>query len=537
VTNAEGRKKTRAERLSMPLARDVVKDLAVEHGACVRPVQLRRTDLTTGQTEPVLVPCGHTLASVCPSCAERAKNLRAAQCREGWHLDSEPVIEPDDPTDEQLWWIETRADAQAMRDADQARGEDVTDWDQELADLDDHINEAGMRGNVLPARNQRRHRSTRRRQDAPPLPKRTVDPRTVGKTYTTPDGKTFRPSLFVTLTCPSYGRVKADGTPADPGSYDYIAAARDALHFAALFDRFMQNLRRFVGYDVQYFAAVEPQRRLAPHVHIAMRGTVSRAELREVIAATYHQVWWPSTDTIRFDGGHLPVWDEDKATYLDPDTGEVLPTWDEALDGIGDADEPLHVARFGDRFDAQGVLAGSKDANRCIGYLTKYLTKHVADCHQALTDDQARHADRLADALRYEPCSPTCANWLRYGVQPKNAKPNMRPGACKGKAHRREYLGYAGRRVLVSRKWSGKTLADHRADRKNWLLETLGLETTDPARYAWEPVAPGDQDHMPTGRRLLHVVADRIRWQQALAQARRRAQGLPDDTPATGEAA
>jgi hypothetical protein len=538
VTEAEGRKKTRAERLSMPLARDVVKDLAIEHGACVRPVQLRRTDLATGQTEPVLVPCGHTLASVCPSCAERAKNLRAAQGREGWHLDQEPVIEPDDPTDEQKWLIETRADAQAMRDADEAPGEDATDWDQELAELDEQINEAGMRGNVLPARSERRHRSTRRRQDAPPLPKRAVDPRTVGKTYTTPDGKSFRPSLFVTLTCPSYGRVKDDGTPADPDTYDYVPAARDALHFAALFDRFVQNLRRFVGHDVQYFAAVEPQRRLAPHVHIAMRGTVSRAELREVIAATYHQVWWPSTQQVRFDGGHLPAWDEDKATYLDSDTGEVLPTWDEALDAIGVGDEPLHVARFGDRFDAQGVLAGSRDANRCIGYLTKYLTKHVDDCHHAETDAQVRHADRLADALRYEPCSPTCANWLRYGVQPKNAKPNMRPGACRGKAHRREYLGYAGRRVLVSRKWSGKTLADHRADRKNWLVETLGLPATDPGRYAWEPVNPGDQDHLPVSRRLLHVVADRITWKQALDQARRHAEGLPADArSATGEAA
>jgi hypothetical protein len=538
VTNAEGRKKTRAERLSMPLARDVVKDLAVEHGACIRPIQLRRTDLATGATEPVLVPCGHTLASVCPSCAERAKSLRAAQCREGWHLDQEPVIEPDDPTDEQAWLIQTRADAQAGRDADEAHGEDITGWDDELADLDEQINEAGMRGNVLPKRPERRHRSTRRRQDAPALPKRAVDPRTVGKVYSTPDGKTFRPSLFITLTCPSYGRVKADGTPVDPAAYDYTAAARDALHFAALFDRFMQNMRRFTGYDVQYFAAVEPQRRLAPHLHIAVRGTISRAELREVIAATYHQVWWPSTSEVRFDGGHLPVWDKDKATYLDPATGEVLPTWDEALDAIGDDDEPLHVARFGDRFDAQGVLAGSKDANRCIGYVTKYLTKNVADCHHAETDDQVRHADRLADALRYEPCSPTCANWLRYGVQPKNAKPNMRPGACRGKAHRREYLGYAGRRVLVSRKWSGKTLADHRADRKNWLTETLGLPATDPTRYAWEPVAPGDQDHMPTARRLLHVVADRIRWQQALDQARRRAQGLPpDDIPATGQAA
>jgi hypothetical protein len=486
----------------------------------------------------VLVPCGHTLASVCPSCAERAKNLRATQCREGWHLDQEPVIMPDDPTDEQTWLIETRADAQAARDTAEGHGEDITGWDDELADLDEQINDAGMRGNVLPARSQRRHRSTRRRQDAPPLPKRPVDPRTVGKTYTTSDGKTFRPSLFITLTCPSYGRVKDDGTPADPASYDYTRAARDALHFAALFDRFMQNLRRFVGYDIQYFAAVEPQRRLAPHVHIAMRGTVSRAELREVIAATYHQVWWPSTEIVRFDPGHLPVWDEDKATYLDPATGEVLPTWDEALDAIGTDDEPLHVARFGDRFDAQGVLAGSKDASKCIGYLTKYLTKHVGDCHQAMTDDQVRHSDRLADALRYEPCSPTCANWLRYGIQPKNPKAGMRPGACKGKAHRREYLGYAGRRVLVSRKWSGKTLADHRADRKNWLTETLGLPATDPNRYAWEPVNPGDQGHMPVARRLLHVVADRIRWQQALDQARRRAQGQPPgDLAATQEAA
>ena len=187
---------------------------------------------------------------------------------------------------------------------------------------------------MLPAR-PRRHRSTRRRQDAAPLPRRKVNPRTVGKTYTAPDGKTFRPSLFVTLTCPSYGRVGEDGAPADPDTYDYTRAARDALHFAALFDRFIQNLRRFTGYDLQYFAAIEPQRRLAPHVHLAIRGTISRAELREVIAATYHQVWWPSAD-VTYDGGHLPVWDEHTGTYLDPDTGEVLPTWDQALDAIGD---------------------------------------------------------------------------------------------------------------------------------------------------------------------------------------------------------
>jgi len=522
----------------MPLARHVVRDLAAEHGGCLRPVQLRRTDLDNGRVEQVLVPCGHTLASVCPSCAERAKALRVAQCREGWHLDTEPTIIPDEPDDEQQMWVERRARAQHDRDHAGADGQDTTELDELAADLDEQITRSGLRGNVLPARPARRHRSTRRRQDAPDLPRKPIAPRTVGKTYTAPDGTIYRPSMFLTLTCDSYGQVASDGTPADPRTYDYQRAARDALHFAALFDRFIQNLRRFLGYDAQYFAVIEPQRRLAPHVHIAIRGTVSRTDLRQVLAATYHQVWWPPTDTVRFEDGNLPVWHEASGRYLDPATGEFLPSWDEALDAIGPDDEPLHVARFGLKFDAQGVLAGSRDSARCIGYLTKYLTKHISDCHRAQTDVQLGHADRLAEALRYEPCSPTCANWLRYGIQPKNPREDLRPGRCKGKAHRHEYLGYAGRRVLISRKWSGKTLADHRADRKAWLLRTLGITEPDPGRYTWEAVVPGDPDHMPPAQRLLHVVADRQAWSTALAQARARASGCSESGhPASGRAA
>jgi hypothetical protein len=254
-----------------------------------------------------------------------------------------------------------------------------------------------------------------------------------------------------------------------------------------------------------------------------MRGTVARAEIRRVLAATYHQVWWPSTNEVKYAGNQLPVWEEDTGNYLDLATGEIMPTWDQALDAIGKNDEPFYVARFGDRFDAQGVLAGSKDAARCIGYLTKYLTKQVGDCHQAETPAEQAHAARLAEALRFEPCSPTCANWLRYGIQPKNARPGLVPGCCKGKAHDTDHLGYAGRRVLVSRKWSGKTLADHRADRQAWLLAALDISATDPARYRWELVEPGDPDHMDHARRLLHAVADRARWQAALAEARRKA--------------
>ena len=261
-------------------------------------------------------------------------------------------------------------------------------------------------------------------------------------------------------------------------------------------------------------------------IELAGHRNEPRASSRRLAAGCHH-------DPGIGQGHQLPVWHDETGRYIDPATGEILPTWDEALDGISSYDLPWHVARFGDRFDAQGVLAGSKDAARCIGY----LTKQIGACHQAATGPESDHAARLAEALRWQPCSPRCANWLRYGIQPKNARPGLAPGACKGKAHDADHLGYAGRRVLCSRKWSGKTLADHRADRKEWLLRTLGVSATDPARYAWELVAPSDQDHMDHARRMLHVVADRLRWQTALAEARHRAAMPPDDLPATGRAA
>ena len=537
-------RQTRAERAAHPLARDSIRKIAEASGGCLRPLQLRRTDIQTGETVSVMVPCGVTLASICPPCAERAKELRAAQCREGWHLEDEPDLRPAAPDEMQEFWLTLRAEAQLRRDTAAAAGQETTGYDELIDELDTEITLAGIRGKVATnhsssdgRQSARRSRSTQRRQDAASLPARKIAPRTIGRMYTAPDGKRYRPSMFLTLTCDSYGRVRDDGTPADLAAYDYTRAARDAIHFAALLDRFIQNLRRVLGYEAQYFGGVEPQQRLAPHIHLAMRGSVPRPLLRQVLAATYHQVWWPATEEVRFAGAALPMWDEDSGNYVDPASGEVLQTWDDALDAIGPADQPRHVARFGPRFDAQGVLAGSKDADRCIGYLTKYLTKRVAECHIPETDAQRAHADRLAEALCYEPCSPTCANWLRYGIQPKNARPGLIPGACKGKAHRPEHCGYAGRRVLVSRKWSAKTLADHRADRKAWLVETLGLELPDPARYSWAQVTPADPDYLPPEQRLLHVVADRARWKAALIEARRRAGPPTGELSATGRAA
>ena len=127
-------------------------------------------------------------------------------------------------------------------------------------------------------------RSTRHRQDTPDLPRVPVEHRTVGKAFRAPSGRVYRPSMFVTFTLSSYGRVRSDGTPVDPSSYDYRRAALDALHFSKVVDRLWQNLRRATGYQVQYFSVVEAQRRLAPHLHAAIRGAIPRETFRQVVA-------------------------------------------------------------------------------------------------------------------------------------------------------------------------------------------------------------------------------------------------------------
>src|SRR5947207_13224254 len=120
---------TRADRMAMPLARDSIRKIAEASGGCLRPVQLRRTDTVTGQAEQVMIPCGATLASICPPCAERAKSLRASQCREGWHLEDEPDPGPPAPDQTQDHRLTLRAEAQVKRDRAEARGQDVTAYD------------------------------------------------------------------------------------------------------------------------------------------------------------------------------------------------------------------------------------------------------------------------------------------------------------------------------------------------------------------------------------------------------------------------
>jgi hypothetical protein len=529
---------SRAARLAHPRTLDVVRQLAAEHGVCARPVSLRRTDLDTGVTELVDLPCGATREDKCPACAARARRLRMQQIREGWHLSDEPLPPPGRPSSDQVGLVIVRGHLEFDRAQTLLRPMPVEQRERELADIDTAIMEleeeiaaTGLRGHVTGGGSGRRVRSTKRRQDAPNLPRRPIRHYTVGREYQAADGSAYRPSLFLTVTLPSYGRVRSDGTPVDPDRYDYRAAAWDAVHFPRLLDRFWQNLRRAVGWNVQYAGAVEPQRRLAPHAHFAIRGTIPRALLRQVAAATYHQVWWPAANRQIYDFGHLPVWDKRQEHWIDPDIGTPLTSWRDALDEVdGDPHAaPVHVVRFGEQVHAQGVTADSADAERCVRYITKYLTKQAGACHQLTTAAQRAHHERYHAALQVTPCSPRCANWLLYGIQPDHAHAKLRPGRCRSRVHQPASLGLGGRRVLISRQWSGKTLADHRADNRAWVRALLGItghrdgdeENVTPARYAWELAEPNDPDVPPLGQRLLRAISERIQRRSELQAAQR----------------
>jgi hypothetical protein len=309
TTGVDAARMTRAQHAALPLSADVAQALAQQHGVCIRPLAMRRIDTTTGRIDIVPVPCGSTREDQCRPCADKARRLRMAQCRQGWHLETEPFTQRVTPSEHHKALLAARADLFAAYTECKTNGDEVSceQIADSVAELDTELRAAGIRGRLTPLDPPPKpvKRSTRRRQDAPDLPRRPVEHRTLGQVFA---GR-YRPSTFLTLTLDSHGRVDSHGAAIDPNQYDYRRAARDAIHFPALIDRFWQNTRRCVGWDVQYFSTIEPQKRGAPHLHAAIRGAIPRVELRAITAATYHQVWWPPHDDLIYTGKRPPVWD------------------------------------------------------------------------------------------------------------------------------------------------------------------------------------------------------------------------------------
>lgn len=487
------------------------------------------------------------------------------QLREGWHLADEPLPAPECPSDDVKALISTRAHLEFDRHEvmitpmpAEKRAAEIEALDTAIAEIEDDLSRCRIRGTLVACRDGKKpiNRSTKRRADSAELPRLPVSNTTVGRVFTANDGRTLRPSTLLTITLPSHGKVHTDprarrgtlkpcecgalhgkydpllGTPINPAEYDYRQAGLDAIHFARVLDRFWQNLRRAVGWNVQYAGAIELQRRLAPHAHFTVRGTMPSKIVRQVADATYHQVWWPQFDQMLYPVDKPPVWDSEVQAYVDPKTKRPLATWDEAIleTTVEDA-EPACVVKVG-MVDPRGINHGSKDAERSIRYVTKYLTKDLVEHAPAGSEAQKAHAQRLHEALSTLPCSPSCANWLLYGVQPDKAKAGLIPGHCKGKVHQKNTLGFTGRRVLISRQWSGKTLTDHRADRREWVKTVLKGALADeeqpgdsmPSRYTFELARLDDPDVPAVSVRLLRAISERQRWRAQL-------QALRDEQP------
>jgi len=139
---------TRAQKALMALSGDVARQLAEEHGVCVRPLALRRLDLTSGRVDVVPVPCGARRGDVCQPCAEKQRRLRMVQCREGWHLETEPLPARPAPTDEQKQLLAARADLhgayqEARQDGDEQECDDIR---SDVAVIDAELRKLGVTG-------------------------------------------------------------------------------------------------------------------------------------------------------------------------------------------------------------------------------------------------------------------------------------------------------------------------------------------------------------------------------------------------------
>ena len=143
---------TRAQRAALPISTEVAQALAEQHGVCIRPLAMRRINTTTGRVEIVPVPCGSTRDDQCRPCADKARRLRMAQCRQGWHLDTEPLIDRAAPSEEHKELMAVRADLVAAYTECKTRGDEIfcEQISDSVTELDAALRAAGVRGRLTP---------------------------------------------------------------------------------------------------------------------------------------------------------------------------------------------------------------------------------------------------------------------------------------------------------------------------------------------------------------------------------------------------
>ena len=282
----------------------------------------------------------------------KARRLRMTQCAEGWHRDDEPEHDAtvDQPTDD--------------------------------------ASRAGRRGRATVDRRwTRRARSTRRRADAPDLPRLPVEARTVGRTFTAPDGRDL-PAVDVRHPDPAllrqgHPRPRRPGRPG-PVRLPPRRAGRPALLQA----------RRPVGAEPAPLRRVQGavlRRRRTP---APPRPAPARRDPRRD-PPRHHPGRHPRPPTTSC-GGH-PSTTTTSSTptgsrsgtasrcYRDPDTGRPLPTWGQALDDLDD--DP-------------GREAGARHAVRAAGRHQGPDRRHAGLRPRRAVPDQVPDQGRRRDLRR-----------------------------------------------------------------------------------------------------------------------------------------
>lgn len=212
------------------------------------------------------------------------------------------------------------------------------------------------------------------------------------------------------------------GTPLDPKSYDYGAAARFNARAGRLFAVALQKLRRLTGLDLPYVRVVEFQKRGLVHFHALVRGAVSQ----EMLALAVRGGTNPRS------GRHIAAARSGGFT-------------------------------FGPQCDARAV----DDVRRASAYVRKLVAYATKAAGEDLPNGSA-HARSMADAAAWSvPCSdnhPTHCDDCRCG---EAWRPDRRRGSCRRHVAARRGWGFRGHVFAASGAW-GTRFAVLRAARQEW---------------------------------------------------------------------
>ena len=185
--------------------------------------------------------------------------------------------------------------------------------------------------------------------------------------------------------------------------------------------------------------------------------------------------------------------------------------------------EPAHIVTFGPQVHVKGILGGTEEAGRHIGYLTKYLTKSVGQA-AGLDDDRdraaARAPRRLAAELAHHAVLAALPG-LAALRHPAQGRPTVHGARGCARARRTSPNTSASPAAASWSPASGRTRpsTDHRAERTAFVRQLLdqapasGPATpSTTARSSGRRPRPGDPDVPTRPVLLLHAIHQRQRW-------------------------